>query len=258
MPKLSNFQNDLCNHFNMKNRFCERRMFGWFWVWLYLPQQREYNLCHQSAVSEFYTRLNQTLPYPWAFASVFSVIYVSLQKGLSNASVVELGILSLWIYHTQWVNSQSFHTSTLVLTWTIHTLKVGLKLDKIFLSFYIQMQKNKCCTFITFLNKLHFCNSKNKKKTRKKYVALISEFICEHTFFIIGCTSIWLIFLSAKVFKIIELFDPVSWILVSTFREFKILTCSDQVCTALEFGQSLPTLHTMSLLNVTPLTEIVT
>ena len=168
MPKLSNFQNDLCNHFNMKNRFCERRMFGWFWVWLYLPQQREYNLCHQSAVSEFYTRLNQTLPYPWAFASVFSVIYVSLQKGLSNASVVELGILSLSIYHTQWVNSQSFHPSTLVLTWTIHILKVALKLDKIFLSFYIQMQKNKCCTFITFLNKLHFCNSKNKKKITKK------------------------------------------------------------------------------------------
>ena len=116
MPKLSNFQNDLCNHFNMKNRFCERRMFGWFWVWLYLPQQREYNLCHQSAVSEFYTRLNQTLPYPWAFASVFSVIYVSLQKGLSNASVVEFGILSLWIYRTQWVNRQSFHICTLVLT----------------------------------------------------------------------------------------------------------------------------------------------
>ena len=154
MPKLSNFQNYLCN--------IE------FWVWLYLPQQREYNLCHQGAVSEFYTRLNETLPYPWAFASVFSVIYVSLQKGLSNASVVELGILSLWIYHTQWVNSQSFHTSTLVLTWTIHTLKVGLKLDKIFLSFYIQMQKNKCCTFITFLNKLHFCNSKNNKKITKK------------------------------------------------------------------------------------------
>ena len=119
----------------------------WFWVWLYLPQQREYNLCHQRAVSEFYKKLNQTLPYPWAFASDFSVIYVSLQKGLSNASVVELGILSLWIYHTQWVNSQSFHTSTLVLTWTIHTLKVGLKLDKIFLSFYIQMQKKQMLHF---------------------------------------------------------------------------------------------------------------
>ena len=30
------------------------------------------------------------------------------------------------------------------------------------------MQKNNCCTFITFLNKLHFCNSKNKKKKNEK------------------------------------------------------------------------------------------
>ena len=47
------------------------------------------------------------------------------------------------------------------------------------------MQKNKCCTFITFLKKLPFCNSKNEKKSTKKNVALKSEFIFEYTFFII-------------------------------------------------------------------------
>ena len=56
------------------------------------------------------------------------------------------------------------------------------------------MQKNKCCTFITFLNKLHFCNSKNKKKITKKYVALISEFICEHTFFITKVQQVALLY----------------------------------------------------------------
>ena len=73
----------------------------------------------------------------------------------------------------------------IVLTWTIHILKVGLKLDKIFLSFYVQLQKKKMLHFYNIF-KLHFCNSKNKKKKHeKKYVALISDFSCENTFFLI-------------------------------------------------------------------------
>ena len=77
-----------------------------------------------------------------------------------------------------------------------------MKFDKIILSFYIQMQKNKCCTFITFLNKLHFCNSKNKKKITKKTLHLNQNSFL-NTLFLLqkcnSCTSIRLIVFFIRV-----------------------------------------------------------
>ena len=116
MPKLSNFRNDMCNHLNMKKRFPERSTLVEIWVRRYLLQQRGCILYHSREVNEFYARLNQTLPYHWAFTSIESVMHVSVQKRVSNVSVVEFGVLSLWIYRTRWVHRLSIHICTLVLT----------------------------------------------------------------------------------------------------------------------------------------------
>ena len=141
-----------------------------FWVWLYLQQQRGCNLCHPRAIS--FTRDSSKLYNTLGRSRLFLLLYIFSTKGVIQRKCSRVRN-SIFVNIPYSIGKPPV-IPNLTTSFNINdphflsTSEIRFNICK-----YQNSNTKNSCTFITFLNMLHFYNSKNRKKSTIKNVALL-------------------------------------------------------------------------------------